>query len=92
MRPRLIPEIAADRIAFERVTFTFEFPGTAAAMVDEFATYYGPTMNAFDAARKNGKEAELRAELEALFKAQNKSNSPDTSVQVATFLKATVQV
>jgi SAM-dependent methyltransferase len=84
--------IPPDRIAFERVPFRFEFPGNAAAMVDEFASFYGPTMNAFDAARKNGKEAELRAELEALFKAQNQSNSPDTSVQVATFLKVTVQV
>ena len=32
-----------------------------------FRTYYGPTMNAFEAAAANGREAELQAELEDLF-------------------------
>ena len=36
-----------------------------------FRSYYGPTMNAFEAAAANGREAELQQELEALFDEQN---------------------
>ena len=39
----------------------------------EFRAFYGPTMNAFDAAAKNGKAEALQAELEALFDSQNRS-------------------
>ena len=42
-------------------------------------------MNAFDAAEKNGKVANLQSELEALFKSQNKSGSSDTTSIPATF-------
>src|SRR5437763_1388177 len=38
--------IPADRISFERDTFTFSFPGTPSAFVSEFRQFYGPTMNA----------------------------------------------
>jgi hypothetical protein len=47
-------------------------------------------MNAFEAAEKNGKAAELQYELEALFSSQNKSGSSDTTSIPATFLKVTV--
>lgn len=84
--------IAADKVAFARDTFTFEFAGPPAAFVTEFRTYYGPTMNAFEAAAKNGRDAALQAELEALFKSQNRSGRDDrTSVQ-ATFLRVSVTV
>jgi len=84
--------IAADEVAFARDTFTFEFAGPPAAFVTEFRTYYGPTMNAFEAAAKNGRDAALQAELEALFKSQNRSGRDDrTSVQ-ATFLRVSVTV
>ena len=46
--------VPAEKISFERDTFTFNFPGAPAALVDEFRKYYGPTMNAFEAAEKNG--------------------------------------
>src|SRR3954453_11635028 len=46
--------IPAERISFVRDRFIFDFPGTPPAFVNEFKTYYGPTMNAFDAAEKNG--------------------------------------
>ena len=46
--------IPADKISFARDTFTFNYKGTPAAFVDEFRRFYGPTMNAFDAAEKNG--------------------------------------
>ncbi|HMK05850.1 MAG TPA: hypothetical protein VK489_16730, partial [Ferruginibacter sp.] len=60
--------------------------------VNIFKTYYGPTMNAFEAAEKNGKALQLREELEALFKSQNKSGDDNTTSITATFLKVTVKV
>jgi hypothetical protein len=58
-----------------------------------FRTYYGPTMNAFEAAAANGREADLLAELEALFNSQNTSPSEDATTSIpATFLRVTVAV
>lgn len=81
--------IAADHIAFVRDTFIFRFDSTPAQAVEEFRKYYGPTMNAFDAAEKNGKGEELRAELEQLFAAQNTSKTGTTVP--ATFLRVEVK-
>jgi ubiquinone/menaquinone biosynthesis C-methylase UbiE len=82
--------IPKENISFTRDTFTFNFPGTPSALVDEFRKYYGPTMNAFEAAEKNGRAAELQKELEELFNSQNKSEE-GTSIP-ATFLRVTVTV
>jgi ubiquinone/menaquinone biosynthesis C-methylase UbiE len=82
--------VPAERISFARDTFTFDFPGTPSAFVDEFRKYYGPTMNAFEAAEKQGRAAELQKELEELFNSQNKSQNA-TSIP-ATFLRVTVAV
>jgi SAM-dependent methyltransferase len=84
--------VAPDRIAFARDTFTFEFDGPPAKFVDEFRLYYGPTMNAFDAAAKSGRTETLKAELDALFAAQNKSGRSDRTSIPATFLRVTVSV
>src|SRR5207249_10367523 len=51
--------VAAKNISFARDTFTLNFQGTTSALVDEFMKYYGPTMNAFEAAEKKGRAAEL---------------------------------
>jgi hypothetical protein len=48
-------------------------------------------MNAFEAAEKNGKAAELQRDLEELFISQNKGNKETTSIP-ATFLKVTVSL
>src|SRR5256886_7293314 len=82
--------VPKDNISFARDTFTFNFPGTPSAFVDEFRKYYGPTMNAFEAAEKKGRAAELQEELEELFDSQNKSQAA-TSIP-ATFLRVTVAV
>lgn len=82
--------VAKERIAFARDTYTFNFPGSPAAFVAAFRQYYGPTMNAFEAAEKNGKAEDLRTELEALFSAQNKSPTSDATSIPATFLRVTV--
>jgi hypothetical protein len=81
-----VPE---EGISFERDTYRFDYPGTPSELVAEFRSYYGPTMNAFEAAAANGREAELQAELEALFNEQNTSDGA-TSIP-ATFLRVTVQ-
>ena len=61
--------------------------------VDTFRRYYGPTMNAFDAAEKNGKASDLQKELEILFESQNKSPHKEEATSIpATFLRVTVFV
>jgi len=82
--------IPAGKISFVRDTFTFNYRGTPAAFVNEFRQYYGPTMNAFDAAERNGKAAELQKELEDLFTRQNQGK--DATSIPATFLRVTVSV
>jgi SAM-dependent methyltransferase len=72
----------------ERATWTFDHPGPPAELLATFRGYYGPTMNAFEAATANGREGELQAELEALFEAQN--TSTEATVIPATFLQVTV--
>ena len=73
-------------------TYTFDFPGTPSQFLAEFKTYYGPTMNAFEAAAANGREAELHAESDVLFNAHNTSATKDATSITATFLRVTVAV
>ena len=82
-----VPE---DRISFVRATYTFDFPGTPAEFVKVFRMYYGPIMNAFDAAEKNGRADELREKLEALFTSQSQARTQDSTSIPATFLRVTV--
>ena len=83
--------ILAEKISFVRDTYTFDFPGTPADFVTVFRTYYGPTMNAFEAAEKRDATAELSSELEALFISQNRGSNGITSIP-ATFLQVTLEV
>ncbi|HEY8766326.1 MAG TPA: class I SAM-dependent methyltransferase [Dehalococcoidia bacterium] len=82
--------ISQEKVSCDRDTYTFNFPGAPSDLVAVFRTYYGPTMNAFGAAEKNGKDADLQRELEALFQEQNKSPSKDATSIPATFLRVTV--
>jgi ubiquinone/menaquinone biosynthesis C-methylase UbiE len=82
--------IPKDNISFARDTFTFNFPGTPSQFVDVFRKYYGPTMNAFEAAEKQGRAAELQKQLEDLFNSQNKGQ--EGTCIPATFLRVTVAV
>jgi SAM-dependent methyltransferase len=84
-----VPE---ENVSFERDTYTFNFPGTPSEFLGVFRTYYGPTMNAYEAAAARGREAELHAELDALFNEQNTSSSADATSIPATFLRVTVAV
>jgi SAM-dependent methyltransferase len=82
-----VPE---EGISFERDTYTFNYPGPPSELVAEFRRYYGPTMNAFEAAATNGRENDLQAELETLFIEQNLSDDGGTAIP-ATFLRVTVE-
>jgi hypothetical protein len=82
--------VPAEKIAFARDTFAFNYPSPPVAFVDEFRKYYGPTMNAFEAAEKNGRVADLQKELEELFNRQNQSPDKDATSIPATFLRVTV--
>jgi ubiquinone/menaquinone biosynthesis C-methylase UbiE len=82
--------VPKEKISFVRDTYTFNFPGTPEEFVDAFSKYYGPTMNAFEAAERNGRSGALRRELEALFNAQNKSLRKGATSIPATFLRITV--
>jgi SAM-dependent methyltransferase len=82
--------IPKENISFVRDTYFFNFPGTPSELLGAFKKYYGPTMNAFEAAEKNGRAGDLQKELEALFNSQNKSPSKDATSIPATFLRVTV--
>ena len=81
--------VPAERISFERDTYTFNYSGAPSELVAEFRSYYGPTMNAFEAAAANGHEADLQAELDSLFDELNTSD--DATSIPATFLRVTVK-
>lgn len=84
--------VPKENISFSRETFTFNAPMSPKEFVARFKNYYGPTMNAFEAAEKNGKAQDLQRDLELLFTNQNKSVSEDRVSIPATFLKVTVKV
>src|SRR5438874_3020582 len=81
--------IPKEKISLVKDTYVFNYPGAASELVAAFRTYYGPTMNAFEAAQANGREADLQAELDTLFNEQNTSD--DATSIPATFLRVTVE-
>ena len=82
--------VPKNSISFVRDTYTFRFASPPAALVDAFRKYYGPTMNAFDAAEKNGRSEDLKKELDDLFMSQNESPVADATLIPATYLRVTV--
>lgn len=84
--------IAKEKILFSRESFTFIAPYSPTEFVNVFIKYYGPTMNAYEAAEKNGNAAKFQQELEALFNSQNQSADANRTSIAATFLKVTVMV
>jgi SAM-dependent methyltransferase len=82
--------VPKERISFVRDTWTFNLPNPPSEFVSAFRKYYGPTMNAFEAAEKNGRADELQKDLEVLFNSQNKSPRKDATSISATFLLVTV--
>jgi SAM-dependent methyltransferase len=84
--------VAKENISFIKDTFTFNAPYPPSEFLNTFKNYYGPTMNAFEAAEKNGKALDLQHDLEVLFTSQNKSTAQNSTSIPATFLRVTVNV
>lgn len=82
--------IPKENISFNKETVVFTASYSATELVNTFRNYYGPIMNAYDAAEKNGKSETLQQELETLFNSQNTSKNGTTSIP-ATFLLVTVK-
>ncbi|MGF7149370.1 SAM-dependent methyltransferase [Sphingomonas zeicaulis] len=82
--------IPDDRIDCTPATYTFDYPGRPHDFLAIFRDYYGPTMNAFDAAERNGRRADLQAELEALFERENRGDANRTIIP-ATYLRVIVR-
>jgi ubiquinone/menaquinone biosynthesis C-methylase UbiE len=84
--------VPKEKISMAKDTFLFISPDKSPEqVVESFRQYYGPTMNAFEAAQKNGKVEELHQQLVELAKAQNKSTDGTTSIP-ATYLRVTVEL
>ena len=82
--------VPAAQVSFATDTYQFNFPGTPSELLAAIRTYYGPTMNAFEAAQANGRGADLQNELDALFNEQNVSPNKNATSIPATFLRVTV--
>ncbi|MFT3986470.1 class I SAM-dependent methyltransferase [Aestuariivirga sp.] len=84
--------VPAANINCTKDTYRFVYPAPASKLLEQFRNFYGPTMNAFDAAAKNGKASDLQQELDLLFNRQNQASTNDTTVIPASFLRVTVRV
>ncbi len=83
--------VPKEAISFQKDAFIFTAPFLPSEYLARFKIYYGPTMNAFEAAEKNGKAADLYQELETLFNSQNESTEKNTTSISASFLRVTVR-
>jgi hypothetical protein len=82
-----IPE---DNIVCTNETYVFRHLGPPSELLQTFKAFYGPTMNAFEAAAKDGRAAQLEAELAQLFESHNRAG-PQTTEIPATYLKVEVR-
>ena len=83
--------VPPEKIGMVRDSFHFATPDKRPAdLIDAFRRFYGPTMNAFEAAEKNGKVDELHGQLLELAVAQNQATDGGVSIS-ATFMRVTVQ-
>ena len=84
--------VPKENISMVKDTYYFASPEKSPTeFIESFETFYGPTMNAVDAAQKNGKAEELHKQLVELANAQNKSKDAGTFIP-ATFMRVTVSI
>jgi len=84
--------VSSEKISIVKGTYHFSSPDkTPTNFIDLFEKFYGPTMNAVDAAQKSGRMDELHAQLVELANAQNQNSTGGTFIP-ATFLRVTVRV
>jgi ubiquinone/menaquinone biosynthesis C-methylase UbiE len=81
--------VPKEKLSMVKDTWNFVSPDISPTeLIDLFRRFYGPTMNAFEAAKNNGKVEELHSQLLDLANAQNTSTDGGTSIP-ATFLRVT---
>jgi len=84
--------VSSDKISIVKDTYQFISPDkTPADFIDLFEKFYGPTMNAVEAAQKSGRMDDLHTQLVQLANAQNKSTDGGILIP-ANFLRVTVRV
>ena len=84
--------VSKEKISMVKDTYSFiSRDKNSTEFIELLERFYGPTMNAYEAAQKNGKVEELHSQLLELAKAQNKSIDGGTSIP-ATFLRVTVNL
>ena len=84
--------VPKEKISMVKDTYSFISPDKSPAeFVELLERFYGPTMNAHEAAQKSGKVEELHNQLLELAKVQNKSTDGSTSIP-ATFFPVTVNL
>jgi hypothetical protein len=84
--------VPKEKISMIKDTYYFAHPDkTPTRFIELFEAFYGPTMNAVEAARKNGKAEELHNQLVELANSQNRSNGAGTFIP-ATFMRVTVSL
>jgi ubiquinone/menaquinone biosynthesis C-methylase UbiE len=83
--------VSREKISMIKDTYSFTLPASPAHFIESFKRFYGPTMNAFEAAQKTGKVEDLHRQLVDLARAQNRATDGSTSIP-ATFMRVTVVV
>jgi ubiquinone/menaquinone biosynthesis C-methylase UbiE len=84
--------VPKEKISIVKDTYYFASPDKSPTeFIEVFERFYGPTMNAVEAAQKNGKAEELHTQLVELANAQNKSKDAGTFIP-ATFVRVTVSI
>jgi len=84
--------VPADKILMVRDVFSFTIADKGPAdLIDIFRKFYGPTMNAFEAADKTGSTDELQSQLVAAAEKHNTRSDGGVSI-AATFMRVTVSV
>lgn len=81
--------IAENQISCEKATYTFRYNRGPQDFLKIFRDYYGPTMNAFEAAEKAGCRTQLQAELEQLFLSENHATDGATEIP-ASYLRVLI--
>jgi ubiquinone/menaquinone biosynthesis C-methylase UbiE len=84
--------VPKEKISMVKDTYYFASPDkNPTHFIELFEHFYGPTMNAVEAAQKSGKADELHRQLVELANAQNKSTNGGTLIP-ATFMRVTVSL
>lgn len=84
--------VPKEKISMVQDTYSFiSTEKSPTEFIELLEKFYGPTMNAVEAAKKSGKMEELHKQLLGLANSQNKSSNSTTSIP-ATFMRVTIDL